>query len=73
MNLRNYFKYELTQEPSSLFIDRFVQESHKSDLKNILIENANNVVDGGALFYQVPWNKNSSYSEVIDQLYLVTK
>ena len=50
-----------------------MQESHKSDLKNILNENANNVVDGGALFYQVPWNKNSSYSEVIDQLYLVTK
>ena len=59
-----------------------MQESHKSDLKNILIENANNfetypaskiVVDGGALFYQVPWNKNSSYSEVIDQLYLLTK
>ena len=58
-----------------------MQESHKSDLKNVLIENAYNfetypaskiVVDGGALFYQVPWNKNS-YSEVIDQLCLLTK
>ena len=71
-----YFKYELTQEPKSLFKDGFMRESHKSDLKNILIENAHNfetcptskiVVDGGALLYQVSWNKNCSYSEVIDQ------
>ena len=53
-----------------------MRESHKSDLKNILIENVHNfetyptskiVVDGGALLHQVSWNKNCSYSEVIDQ------
>ena len=42
-------------------------ESHKSDLKNILIENVHNfetypaskfVADGGALLHQVSWNKN---------------
>ena len=55
-----------------------MRESHKSDLKNILIENVPNfetypaskiVVDGCALFHQVSWNKNCSYSEVIDQYY----
>ena len=53
-----------------------MRKSHKFDLKNILIENVHNfetypknkvVVDGGALLHQVSWNKNCSYSEVIDQ------
>ena len=74
--IKEYFKYELTQEPTSFFKDGFMRESHKSDLKNILIENVHNfetyptskiVVDGGALLHQVSWNKNCSYSEVIDQ------
>ena len=39
---KEYFNYELTQEPTSLFKDGFMRESHKSDLKNILIENAHN-------------------------------
>ena len=72
---KEYFKYELTQEPTSLFKDGFMRRSY-SDLKNILIENVHNfetyptskiVVDGGALLHQVSWNKNCSYSEVIDQ------
>ena len=50
--------------------------SHKSDLKNIVIENVHNSdtygtskvdVDGGALLHQVSWNKNCSYSEIINQ------
>ena len=65
---KEYFKYELTQEPTSLFKDGFMRESHKSDLKNILIENVHNfetyptskIVVGGALLYQVSWNKNCS-------------
>ena len=74
--IKENFKYELLQEPTSLFKDGFMRESHKSDLKNILIENAHNfetypankfVVDGGALLHQVLWNKNCSYSVVIDQ------
>ena len=35
-----YFKYQLTQEPTSLFKDGFMHESHKSDLKNMFIESA---------------------------------
>ena len=55
-----------------------MRESHKSDRKNILIENLHNfetypgskiVVDGGALLHQVSRNKNCSYNEVIDQHY----
>ena len=55
-----------------------MRESHKSDLKNILVENLLNfetypgskiVVDGGALLHQVSRNKNCSYNEVIDQHY----
>ena len=74
--IKEYFKYELTQEPTSFFKDGFMRESHKSDLKNILIENVHNfetyptckiVVDGGALLHQVSWNKNFAYIEVIDQ------
>ena len=37
-----YFKYELTQGPTSLLKDGFMRESQKSDLKNIIIENAHN-------------------------------
>ena len=55
-----YFKYELTQGPTSLLKDGFMRESQKSDLKNIIIENAHNfetypaskiVVDEGALVH----------------------
>ena len=71
-----YFKYELTQEHTSLFKDGFMHESHKSDLKNILIENVHNfethptskiVVNRGVLLHQVSCNKNCFYSKVIDQ------
>ena len=70
------FKYKLTQEPTSLFKDELMRWSHKSDLKNIVIENVHNSdsygtskvdVDGGALLHQVSWNKNCSYSEIINQ------
>ena len=37
-----YFKYELAQEPTSLFKNGFIRDSHKSDLQNIFIENAHN-------------------------------
>ena len=55
-----------------------MRESHKSDLKSILIEKAHNfetfyaskiVVDTSALLQQVPRNKNYSYSDVIDQYF----
>ena len=60
--IKQYFKYELTEEPTSLFKDGFMGESYKFDLKNILIENVHNfetypvskiVVNGGALLHQV--------------------
>ena len=38
-----HFKYELTQEPISLFKDGFLRKSHKTDLENILIENTYNI------------------------------
>ena len=50
--------------------------SHTNLILRILTENVPNfetypaskiVVDGGALLHQVLWNKNCSYSEVIDQ------
>ena len=59
---KEYFKYELTQESTSLFNDGSMRESHKSDLKNIFFEKAHNfetypaskiVIDGGALPHQV--------------------
>ena len=59
---KEHFKYELTQEPTSLLKDGFMRESHKSDLKNIIIENPHNfetypaskiVVDGGALVHGI--------------------
>ena len=54
---KEYFKYELIQEPTSIFKDGFMRESHKSDLKNTAnFESSpasNTVVDGGALHHQV--------------------
>ena len=73
-----HFKYELTQEPISLFKGGFLRKSHKTDLDNILIENTHNietylsskiVVDGDVLLHQVSWIKDCSYSEVIDKYY----
>ena len=64
---KEYFEYELTQEPTSSFKDGFMRESHKSDLKNILSESAHNFeaypaskidVEGDSLLHQVSWNKN---------------
>ena len=74
----DYFQYELTQEPTALFKDGFMRESHKSDVKNILLENtrifenypsSKIVVDGGALLHQVSLKKSCTYSEVIDQYF----
>ena len=78
---KEYFKYELTQESTSLFNDGSMRESHKSDLKNIFSEKAHNfetypaskiVIDGGALPHQVSWNKNCSYSGLIDHYIAIT-
>lgn len=59
-----YFKYELIQEPTS-FKAGFVRETHKSDLKNIPIENAHNfetfyaskIVVGGEVLYFIRYRR----------------
>lgn len=74
-NISNFFSFELTPEPSSLFLDGLMRKSPKSVLREKVLKQSEPVegipnadvcvVDGGALLHQVKWPKNTTDGEVI--------
>ena len=69
-----FFDFELTLDPMSLFKDGTMRKPDKSSLRNILLAkevvNTNimsRVIDGGALLYKVHWDTTINYSEVLER------
>ena len=68
-----YFKYPLTPEPASLFLDGKMRKANKHTLRNHLLKIDNgltnpncavSVIDGGHLLYQTSWVNSSTYNDV---------
>ena len=69
--MTEYFKYELTPYPMSLFKDGILRKPDKAALRNSLltkevtqISSPVKVLDGGALLHQVYWPKNFTYKDL---------
>ena len=69
-----YFKYPLTPEPASLFLDGKMRKANKHSLRNHLLKiddgltNPNctvSVIDGGHLLYQTSWVNCGTYKDVV--------
>lgn len=75
-NMKQYFGYELTLFPTSLFDNGMMRKPNKSNLAKALKEGLNHsvpvrspyhVIDGGALLHKVKWLPNSTYQSIISQ------
>ena len=62
-NIEDYFHYELTAYPISLFKDGLMRKPNKALFRNALLtekadvqENSEHVLDGGALLHKVRWS-----------------
>src|SRR6218665_3750497 len=76
--MEQYFSYELTPMPSSLFQDSFMRKPQKAALGPVLFQKAmfteslpasQFVLDGGSLLHKIKWPKTGKYIDVI-KLYL---
>ena len=70
----DYFKYELTAEPTSLFKGGLMRKAVKSSLRNYILKRADGsktsssvscVIDGGALLHKVKWTIGSTFEDVM--------
>ena len=70
----DYFKHELTAEPTSLFKGGLMRKPVKSSLRNYILKRADRsktsssvscVIDGGALFHKVKWTIGSTFEDVM--------
>ena len=73
-DLEQFFHYELTCYPMSLFKDGLMRKPNKSVLKNALLtsqvdldSNSTHVLDGGALLHKVRWNSANTFGHVCEQ------
>lgn len=72
--IANYFQYELSPYPMSLFKDGIMRDPAKSKLKSHLLQNVEkvqsplgtkSVVDGGALLWCCNWKFNESFADIL--------
>ena len=70
----DYFNYELTPEPTSLFKGGLMRKAAKSSLRNHILKKADGnvssssascVVDGGALLHKIKWTQGSTFQDII--------
>jgi len=75
-NLEQYFQYELSSEPLSLFTSGRMRKTDKSQLAKELCKELHSdiapqlsvhVTDGGYLLHIVNWTYSTPYSEVLQQ------
>ena len=67
-----YFDYEMSTYPMSLFKDGLMRKPEKAVLRNLIltqrtesVEIGCHIVDGGALLHKVHWQPNITYLEVL--------
>jgi hypothetical protein len=74
--IEDYFYYELTSFPMSLFKDGVMRSAQKHKLKDYLTESFTatphvptsvKVVDGGALLWCCNWNKGETFANIFDK------
>ena len=75
-SIAEYFDYELTPGPTSLFRDNLMRKSNQSVLAKILTigtqsqgyqSDTKKVLDGGAFLHHVKWVRGTTYSKIFDQ------
>ncbi|XP_065911780.1 uncharacterized protein [Dysidea avara] len=75
-DMAQFFNYELTTIPTSLFKDNYLRKTDKSQLsrglKNSVEPSALNiqakyVLDGGALIHKLKWIKKGTYQDIVKQ------
>ena len=73
-NIEDYFHYELTAYPMSLFKNGLMRKPRKALLRNALLtkkvvvqENSEHVLDGGALLHKVRWSGCTNFGDVCEQ------
>ena len=75
-DLEQYFKYELTAQPTALFMNTCLRKSDKSvlakELKKAIRKDFNQepktyVLDGGWLLHKVKWQSHVSYAAIVQQ------
>ena len=75
--IQEYFRFELTAFPTSLFKNGMMRKANKSKLVKALKKNVSSnsyqadqsfhVLDGGALLHKVKWLPNTSYQSILNQ------
>ena len=74
--IEDYFYYELTSFPMSLFKDGLMRSAQKHKLKNYLTRrilpmpyapNSFRIADGGALLYCCDWNKGEIFDNIFEK------
>ena len=78
-DLIQYFKYELTPEPTSLFKDEMMRKDNKASPLPSLVQPTyqyddkddesipNIVIDGGYLLRKVVWSKDGTYNDILQR------
>ena len=73
--IANYFNYELTPYPMSLFKDGKMCSTKKSALKTFLLKNvkeadrteSTKIIDGGAFLWCCEWERNESFEKICEK------
>ena len=76
-NVEEYFEYEMTNYPTSIFKDNMMRKPDKASLRKIIlpeeiqIPNKNftgtHVLDGGALLHRVTWSKGMKFKDITSE------
>ena len=75
-NVEQYFDFELTHRPQSLFKNELMRKQDKSSLRNALLTDeatesvdtieGKHMIDGGALLHRVHWRKGMTFTEIAE-------
>ena len=77
-DIEEFFKYELTQEPMSLFKGGLMRKPDKASLRKIIMPETNvvqkedikncymYVIDGGSLLHRVRWSQGTRFSVIAE-------
>lgn len=75
--VEDYFDFELTNYPLSLFKNQMMRKPNKATLRNVLLPeerqvtpdklNSEFVIDGGALLHRVHWSKDMEFKVIGDE------
>jgi hypothetical protein len=76
-DVEDYFDYELTNFPLSLFKNQMMRKPDKASLRKVLLPEENQhssdnltgeyVIDGGALLHRVHWSKGMQFKSIGDE------